>query len=120
MPTINQSSFIDFSRIKLHGRRYDLCELFKFYKFDVDKASAKYSHWISDSEILIMLWLMHCVEECQPRCQPFYSHLTFAVSESLFCGDRLSPLLSTVQVKPDTLMKIAINDKSVVIFSIEK
>lgn len=119
MSDITKSPFIKVSRDEtLSG--YDLEELFRYAKFAVDTASKQDIGSISgttSTERPVQLFIRHLIGK--NNLSRNFQHFNFSISESILAPGRLSPLLSSLTIKPDTSISLMIANELVTILCTE-
>lgn len=128
MNDINKSMWIQYEEKRIpKNNLYDLQRLFDHNGFDVDISFTKHGHLIAgntSTEYPVMLWLIEIITDIgesddMKEFATFFQSVHYAVSESISVSDRLSSLLSNVNIFPDTLMRVVVLERDVVFFSTE-
>ena len=96
---------------------YDLQELFDRYGFDLKKAPKRYANATagkSYSEVPILVWISDIIHEEKLSGQ--FAHVVCQVGQSVNFKTKLSPLISSVDIRPDTCLKREVGGFGLAIF----
>ena len=99
---------------------YNLDQLFKCCKFDLSKGPQRYINLIhgqSHEEYPVSIWITDLIERAGFGDK--FSHVIHEVGRSVRFDSKLSPLLTSLDIRPDTCLYIAVNSFPLAIFMTE-
>ena len=116
---IYEHNMISLTRTK-HEDTYDLRDLFKYYDFEMDKAPERYINFIkgqSYGEFPTSIWISDLIHETD--LSEKFSHVSHEVGQSVDFKIKLSSLLPSLDIRPDTCLKVVVNGFNLAIFMTE-